>query len=90
MSATAAAHNLTVMDLTGKNRSGHISRARHVAMYLARDLTEASFPQIGRAFGMRSHSTAMHGHERVAGQMQEDEAFRYELLALRERIIKGE
>ncbi len=90
LSATAAAHNLTVMDLTGKNRSGHISRARHVAMYLARDLTEASFPQIGRAFGMRSHSTAMHGHERVAGQMQEDEAFRYELLALRERIIKGE
>ncbi|MDD9957118.1 MAG: chromosomal replication initiator protein DnaA [Anaerolineaceae bacterium] len=90
LSATAATHNLTVMDLTGKNRSGHISRARHVAMYLARDLTEASFPQIGRAFGMRSHSTAMHGHERVAGQMQEDEAFRYELLALRERIIKGE
>ncbi|MDE0609082.1 MAG: chromosomal replication initiator protein DnaA [Anaerolineaceae bacterium] len=90
LSATAAAHNLTVMDLTGKNRSGHISRARHVAMYLARDLTEASFPQIGRAFGMRSHSTAMHGHDRVAGQMQKDEAFRYELLALRERIIKGE
>ncbi len=90
LTATAAAHNLTVMDLTGKNRSGHISRARHVAMYLARDLTEASFPQIGRAFGMRSHSTAMHGHEKVATQMQEDEAFRYELLALRERIMKSE
>ncbi len=90
LAATAAAHNLNVADLTGKNRSGHISRARHVAMYLARDLTEASYPQIGRAFGMRSHSTAMHGHEKVAEQMQQDEAFRYELLALRERIMKGE
>jgi len=39
---------------------------------------------------MHPTATAMHGHERVAGQMQEDEAFRYELLALRERIIKGE
>ena len=88
--ATAGAHNLNVADLTGKNRSGHISRARHIAMYLARDLTEASYPQIGRAFGMRSHSTAMHGYEKVAEQMQQDEAFRYELLALRERIMKGE
>lgn len=90
LAATAAAHNLNVADLTGKNRSGHISRARHVAMYLARDLTEASWPQIGRAFGMRSHSTAMHGHDRVAELMQQDEVFRYELLALRERIMKGE
>ena len=88
LEATAAAHELKVADLTGKNRSGQISRARHVAMYLARDLTEASYPQIGRAFGMRSHTTAMHGHDRVLEQMQRDEAFRYELLALRERIMK--
>ena len=90
LTATATAHSLNVSDLTGKNRSGHISRARHIAMYLARDLTEASYPQIGRAFGMRSHTTAMHGHEKVSQQMQQDEAFRYELLALRERIMKGE
>ncbi len=90
LTATAAAHSLNVSDLTGKNRSGQISRARHIAMYLARDLTEASYPQIGRAFGMRSHTTAMHGHEKVSQQMLQDEGFRYELLALRERIMKGE
>ena len=89
LSAAAVAHDLTVADLTGKNRSGHISRARHIAMYLARVLTEASYPQIGRAFGMRSHTTVMHGHDRVSEQMQKDETFRYELLALRERIMKS-
>lgn len=90
LTITAGAHELAVADLTGKNRSALVSRARHIAMYLARDLTEASYPQIGQAFGMRSHTTAMHGHDRVRKQMQQDEAFRYELLALRERIMKGE
>ena len=59
-------------------------------MYLAREITDASLPQIGDAFGGRSHTTVLHGYNKVAEMMEEDDNFRYELLALQERILKGE
>lgn len=87
---TAAYHDLTVKDLTSKRRTGRINQARQVAMYLAREITDASLPQIGEAMGGRSHTTVLHGYNKVAEMMAEDDSFRYELLALRERILKGD
>jgi chromosomal replication initiator protein len=87
---TAAYHDLTAKDLTSKRRTGRINHARQIAMYLAREVTEASLPQIGGAFGGRSHTTVLHGYNKVAEMMADDDNFRYELLALRERILNGD
>ncbi len=55
----ADAYGVTPADLTGPSRSSSIVRARSVAMYAARELTDASYPEIGRAFGDRDHSTVV-------------------------------
>jgi len=55
-----------VSDLRGDKRTADIAYARHVAMYLCRELTEASLPQIGDRFGGRDHSTVLYGVNRVS------------------------
>ncbi len=55
----ADAYGLTSADLTGPSRSRSVVRARKVAMGVARELTDASWVEIGRAFGDRDHSTAV-------------------------------
>jgi chromosomal replication initiator protein len=87
---TADHFNLSKKDLTGKRRTGRINHTRQIAMYLAREITEASLPQIGDAFGGRSHTTVLHGYNKVAEMMEGDDSFRYELLALQERIVQGD
>jgi len=61
--ATAKYFGCTVNDLTA-NRLAH-ARARHVAMYLCREMTGKSFPTIGRAFGDRDHSTVIYACRKV-------------------------
>ncbi len=87
---TAEYFNLSSRDLVSKRRTGRINHTRQIAMYLAREITDASLPQIGDAFGGRSHTTVLHGYNKVAELMEEDDGFRYELLALQERILQDE
>jgi len=56
---------VTVEQIEGKSRKKPIVLARHVAMYLVRDLTEWSLPLIGRAFGNRDHTTVLAAVVRV-------------------------
>ena len=58
-----------VNDLRGARRTQDIAFARHVAMYLARDLTEASLPQIGERFGGRDHSTVLYAVNKIERQL---------------------
>ena len=55
--------------LMAKDRRPKVALARQVAMYLARELTDASLPAIGRYFGGRKHSTVLHAHRRIAGEV---------------------
>jgi chromosomal replication initiator protein len=59
---------LSVGQLSEKCHSRPVVIPRRIAMYLARQLTGASFPQLGRCFGGRHHTTVMHAIEKVAGQ----------------------
>ncbi len=59
-------YHLKVDDLTGKNRTQRVNSARQVAMYLVRELTDLSLPQIGEVFGGRSHTTVLHGSNKLA------------------------
>jgi chromosomal replication initiator protein len=63
--AAAEAFGLSRDRLLARDRSPKVARARQVAMYLARELTDVSLPEIGRGFG-RDHSTVVHAHKRIA------------------------
>ena len=60
-----------VNDLRGNRRTQDVAYARHIAMYLSRDLTEASLPQIGTRFGGRHHTTVMHGIDKIERQLKD-------------------
>lgn len=53
-------YRIKLVDLLSKKRTRIIARPRQIAMYLARDLTQLSLPEIGNAFGGRDHSTVLH------------------------------
>jgi chromosomal replication initiator protein len=67
---------VTPSDLRGKNRSSTVALARQVAMYLARELTHASFGELGRAFGGKDHTTVLHAVDRIQGLIREDPGFK--------------
>ena len=62
---------LHVNDLRGNRRTQDVAYARHIAMYLSRDLTEASLPQIGERFGGRHHTTVIHGVDKIERQLKD-------------------
>lgn len=64
-----------VMDLESSRRTAKIAFARQVAMYLIKELTPRSFPDIGRKFGNRDHSTAMHACRKISDMIAADQEF---------------
>jgi chromosomal replication initiator protein len=63
---------IRIADMYSKRRPAQIARARQVAMYLAKELTQKSFPEIGEAFGGRDHTTVMHAVKRITELRQKD------------------
>ncbi len=86
LAAVAAHYGLELGDLTGPRRSREIAIARQVAMYLARELTEMSLPQIGQALGGRDHTTVMHGCDKIAALFEKDESVRREVLEIKNKL----
>ncbi len=72
--------------LTGRSRTKEVAFARQMAMYLAREETDASLPQIGEALGGRDHTTVMHGWEKISSRIEQDDSLRREMLAIREEL----
>ena len=71
----AEAYSLTVKDLKIKKKTKELAMPRHIAMYLARSLTDMSTTEIGDTFGGRDHTTVMHAHNKIAKKMEEDAFF---------------
>lgn len=67
--AVCSYFNLSMHELTGPNRSRKVSGPRQIAAYLTRELTDASFPEIGRKFGGRDHSSIIHAYNKVKEDM---------------------
>ena len=72
LSAVAETTGVSVTEITGDKRSRQVVDARHLAMYLARELTDASLPKIGDRIGGRDHTTVLHAVEKIAKLMRED------------------
>jgi len=75
----AVFHNLRSADLTGSKRTRTLTRPRHIAMYLARVHTNLSFPELGREFGGRDHSTIQHGFRKVSDEVERDPDLAYKV-----------
>jgi len=63
--ATAEKFNIKQAQLKEKNNAKDIVRPRQVAMYLVKELTQASLPEIGRAFGNKHHTTVIHSLRKI-------------------------
>lgn len=84
--ASAKHYGLKTSNLTGPSRRKMDTLARSVAMYLIRNLTGASFQQIGEYFGQRDHSTVMHACRKIAAARKSDASTRNSLFELYERL----
>ncbi len=78
----AAAHGLTVKEMDNPRRDQRLTAPRQIAMYIAHELTDHSFPSIARNFGKKDHTTAMYARKKVAEQMQVDEVYRNKIAQL--------
>ncbi len=68
--------NIKVSDLRAKKRTVSIVRPRQIAMYLVRELTTHSFPEIGEFFGGKDHTTVLHSCNKIAGERDKDVSVR--------------
>jgi chromosomal replication initiator protein len=73
LAATAESFGLSISDLEGPRRHQPLARARQIAMYIVREMTDLSLPKIGAIFGGRDHTTVLHGINTVSRLMQEDQ-----------------
>ncbi len=72
LSAVADSTGVSVTEIIGDKRSRPVVESRHVAMYLARELTDLSLPKIGERFGNRDHTTVLHAVDKITKLMRED------------------
>jgi len=77
---------LKVADMYSKRRPAHIARARQVAMYLSKELTQKSFPEIGEAFGGRDHTTVIHAVRRITEIRQHDQELNRQIHVLEQTL----
>jgi chromosomal replication initiator protein len=85
---TAEFYKLDLRDFHSPQRSRRVARPRQVAMYLARELTERSLPEIGRRFGGRDHTTVLHACRRIAALCEEDPVLKQEVDFLKDVLGK--
>ncbi|MFT8850654.1 chromosomal replication initiator protein DnaA [Acetobacter orientalis] len=78
--------NIRLTDMSSARRARVVARPRQVAMYLAKQLTSRSLPEIGRKFGNRDHTTVMHAVSRVEEIMACDSAFAEDVELLRRML----
>ena len=78
--------DLRIEDFKSSRRSREISYPRQIAMFLCRELTEMSLPQIGNAFGGRDHTTVMHAIEKIQTEMKENLETKHAIEELKKNI----
>jgi len=79
---------IKVAEMYGKRRHAHIVLPRQIAMYLAKELTQKSLPEIGEAFGGRDHTTVLHAMRKIAEQRQHDADLNHQIHVL-EQTLRG-
>ena len=78
--------DISLTAMCSPSRMGNVVRARQVAMFLVKELTLKSLPEIGRKFGDRDHTTVLHAVRKITRLESEDNDLAEELVTLREQI----
>ena len=81
-------YNLTPSDITGKVRTGQISLARHISMYLIRKHLDVSLKRVGEMFGGKDHTTVMNGISKVDKELKTNKQLQEAINALEEKLKK--
>lgn len=81
-------YQITIEEIKGKKRTRNIVHPRQIAMYLARELTDLSFPKIGEQIGNKNHTTVIHAYEKIANNIEEDLQVKQEIDQLKQRLQK--
>jgi chromosomal replication initiator protein len=81
-------YKIKVADMYSKKRPASIARPRQIAMYLAKELTQKSLPEIGELFGGRDHTTVLHAVRKIGGERQQMTDLNQQLHVL-EQTLKG-
>lgn len=87
---TAKMFGWTIEELCGKSRRRPLVTARQIGMYVFREMTDYSYPQIAREFGGRDHTTVMHAVEKITGLMAERRVIYNQVSELINRIKHGD
>jgi chromosomal replication initiator protein len=88
LKAVASYYGVKVTDLKSPRRHKSVAAPRAIAMYLARTHTQESYPDLGRAFGGKHHTTVISAVEKVAKRLQEDAGLRGEVHAIESTFIR--
>jgi chromosomal replication initiator protein len=78
--------NLKQLDMTSSGRSISIARPRQIAMFLCKNMTSFSYPEIGKAFGGKDHTTVMHAVKKIVSLSSEDSNLQNQLISLKKLI----
>ena len=81
-------YKIKVADMYSKKRPASIARPRQIAMYLAKELTQKSLPEIGELFGGRDHTTVLHAVRKISAERQTNTELNQQLHVL-EQTLKG-
>jgi chromosomal replication initiator protein len=87
--AVCAQFHVKMTELKSRRRSKTLVHPRQIAMYLCRELTDASYPEIGRQFGGKDHTTIIHACRQVAKAKETDTALRTTIETLKEQILRS-
>jgi chromosomal replication initiator protein len=81
-------YKIKIADMYSKKRPASIARPRQIAMYLAKEMTQKSLPEIGELFGGRDHTTVLHAVRKIGGERQKNTELNQQLHVL-EQTLKG-
>lgn len=79
-------YNISVADMVSPSRNKELVQPRQIAMYLIRQETDASLPEIGSLLGGRDHTTILHGVERIKDRLETEEQLRRDVMSVREQL----
>ena len=80
-------YNMDLNDMSSSRRSISIARPRQIAMYLCKYLTSFSYPEIGKSFGGKDHTTVIHAVKKIETLLNDDQKLKKQIFELKQAIF---
>jgi chromosomal replication initiator protein len=84
--AVADFYSIKVADMYSKKRPANIARPRQIAMFMAKELTQKSLPEIGELFGGRDHTTVLHAVRKITEERSHDSQLNHEIHVIEQTL----